>query len=232
MIGMPAAQGMAGRTFQVPAGSYIDAAGNIVKAPAVPIATTAPSAVPTIDASWLANTSSATRIAPRTLTGYARAAVETGVTDPACHVSWNMIAAIGLVESANGTHDGALIGDDGELVGEIIGPALDGAGGTVALPDTDDGRLDHDTTWDHAVGPMQFVPSTWALYAADGNGDGVADPNQIDDAALATAHLLCAGSRDLKTAAGWHAAMHAYNDLDSYDDAVSHQADLYAQEAR
>ena len=46
---------------------------------------------------------------------------------------------------------------------------------------------------DRAVGPMQFLPASWARYGADGNGDGVRDPHQLDDAALAAAAYLCAG---------------------------------------
>ena len=38
---------------------------------------------------------------------------------------------------------------------------------------------------------MQFIPSTWRTWQTDGDGDGVADPNDIDDAALAAAGYLC-----------------------------------------
>ena len=46
---------------------------------------------------------------------------------------------------------------------------------------------------------MQFIPSTWALYGADGNGDGVADPFNIFDAAAAAAHYLCRAGGNLQT---------------------------------
>ncbi len=42
------------------------------------------------------------------------------------------------------------------------------------------------------MGPLQFIPSTWRSWGVDANGDGVADPNQIDDAALAAGRYLCA----------------------------------------
>ena len=32
---------------------------------------------------------------------------------------------------------------------------------------------------------MQFIPSTWAGWGVDGNGDGIADPFNIYDAAAA-----------------------------------------------
>ncbi|WP_425274969.1 lytic murein transglycosylase [Streptomyces monomycini] len=43
---------------------------------------------------------------------------------------------------------------------------------------------------------MQFIPSTWGSWGADGDGDGVKDPNNMFDAALGTARYLCAGDRD------------------------------------
>ncbi|MDN4645902.1 lytic transglycosylase domain-containing protein, partial [Arthrobacter sp. PsM3] len=88
----------------------------------------------------------------------------------------------------------------GQSSGPIVGPSLNGAG-LAAIADTDAGVLDGDARWDHAVGPMQFIPSTWNLAGRDGNGDGTADPFNIDDAALSAATYLCAHGRDLSTAA-------------------------------
>ena len=81
--------------------------------------------------------------------------------------------------------------------------------------DTDDGVLDGDTTYDRAVGPMQFIPSTWRLFDADGNGDEQTDPQNIYDAALAAARYLCASTPTMATPAGEQQAYFAYNhDLD------------------
>ena len=80
--------------------------------------------------------------------------------------------------------------------------------------DSDDGVLDGDTVYDRAVGPMQFIPTTWRLFDADGNTDGETDPQNIYDAALASARYLCAAS-SMTTVAGEQRAYFAYNhDLD------------------
>ena len=86
-----------------------------------------------------------------------------------------------------------------------------------------------DPTWDHAVGPLQFIPSTWETWGADGDGDGVADPNDLDDAAFAAARYLCADGHDLTTGAGWADAVFGYNHAQSYVDAVYAAAPSYAE---
>ncbi|CAD5990684.1 lytic transglycosylase domain-containing protein [Agreia sp. COWG] len=181
-----------------------------------------------VDPAWLASTSRTTGIPRRALQAYAAAAVTETSTSPGCGITWNTIAAIGEIESAHGTHDGASIGANGQLVGSIIGPALDG-GLYAAVPDTDGGEFDGDSSWDHAVGPLQFIPSTWAAHGLDGSGDGNADPNQIDDAALSAASYLCAGGADLATADGWSAAILSYNLDENYVDSVRSMTDRYAQ---
>ena len=75
---------------------------------------------------------------------------------------------------------------------------------------------------------MQFIPSTWATWGSDGNGDGVADPQQIDDAALAAGRYLCEYG-DLSDAANWRRAVFAYNHLESYVNAVADAARDYAE---
>ena len=42
------------------------------------------------------------------------------------------------------------------------------------------------------MGPMQFIPSTWRKWATDGNGDGIGDPQNLDDAAMAAARWAVA----------------------------------------
>jgi membrane-bound lytic murein transglycosylase B len=43
--------------------------------------------------------------------------------------------------------------------------------GVQAIVDTEQGRYDRDTRWDRAVGPMQFLPSTWRTWGVDGDSD-------------------------------------------------------------
>src|SRR5690606_37908317 len=94
-------------------------------------------------------------------------------------------------------------------------------------PDTDAGQHDNDTTWDRAVGPMQFIPSTWAVVGVDADGDGKRNPQDIDDAALATAVYLCSGDDDLATTDGQRAAIYRYNNSNQYVDLVLGVATAY-----
>ena len=80
--------------------------------------------------------------------------------------------------------------------------------------------LHGDPTWDHAVGPFQFLPSTWAQWGGDGDGDGAADPEDLDDAAYAAGRYLCASGGDLGDSTGWQAAVFSYNHAASYVAAV------------
>lgn len=188
--------------------------------------TTAVLAAPRVDPVWLARISTATGIPPRALQAYAGAQLTLATQQPSCGLGWTTVAAIGAIESDHGRHGGAVLGEDGRSRPAIVGAALDGDG-VAAIADTDAGRWDGDTTWDRAVGPMQFIPGTWARWGADGDGDGIADPNQIDDAALATARYLC-DSAVMTDAAGWRAAVFAYNHLDVYVDDVAAVANRYA----
>lgn len=175
---------------------------------------------------WVERVASATGIPERALSAYALAHVSIAEARPACGLDWTTIAAIGAIESGHGSHGGAVLGDDGLVTPSILGPALDGDG-FAAIRDTDRGALDGDTTWDRAVGPMQFIPSTWEMWGIDANGDGVADPNHIDDAAHAAALYLCA-SGPMTSPEGWREAVFSYNHDDAYVDKVATIANGYA----
>lgn len=152
------------------------------------------------------------------LAAYQRAAGRLAAERPSCGVPVALLAAIGRVES-NHARGGAL-DRTGRARPPIVGPQLNGGPGVAAIRDTDGGRLDGDPAYDRAVGPMQFIPSTWAGWRADGNADGVADPQHIFDATLAAARYLCAAGGDLTVAGGLHRAIRAYNRPDHYLRAV------------
>ena len=156
----------------------------------------------------------------RALTAYQRAETVMRQADPSCHVTWQLIAAIGQVESDHGRFGGALMTADGVVHPEILGPRLTGRGATSRIGDTDAGLLDGDQRYDRAVGPMQFIPSTWTVVGVDADGDGRRDPQDIDDASLATAVYLCSGSDDLATRAGQRASVFRYNHSTAYVDLV------------
>jgi hypothetical protein len=151
------------------------------------------------------------------LLAYQRAAGILSAVEPSCGLSWTLLAAIGRVESDHGRYGGATLGADGVPRPQVVGVALDGGGPVAKIHDTDNGSLDGDRTWDRAVGPMQFLPTTWEMVGVDGDGDGVRSIDDIDDAALAAAIYLCAGpEHDLREPKSMDSALHRYNDSDSY----------------
>ena len=66
-----------------------------------------------------------------------------------------------------------------------------------------------------AMGPMQFLPSTFAAYAVDGNGDGAADIWNPADAIYSAANYLCANGAGVGPRALYNALWH-YNHADWY----------------
>lgn len=98
------------------------------------------------------------------------------IVDPACRLSWDVLAGIGGLESDHGRRPS--------------------------------GRL----------GPMRIVPAVWRLVGVDGDADGRRDPRDMDDAALAAATYLCAGTEDLGTEHGRRAALLRYNRSPEYAD--------------
>ena len=78
-----------------------------------------------------------------------------------------------------------------------------------------------------AVGPMQFLPSTFAEYGIDGDGDGVANIHDPADAIYSAARYLClwGGGRGGQAL---YDAVWAYNHADWYVRLVFNYANAYA----
>ena len=146
---------------------------------------------------------------------YKSAAQTLATENPACGIPWTLIAGIGRVESTH-ANDGKA-DENGNLLTPIYGPILNGSlAGNNVIHDSDGGALDGNATYDRAVGPMQFLPETWKRYAADGNGDGVADPQNLFDAALTTGNYLCDGGLNLRDIAQETKAVLRYNNSMAY----------------
>ncbi|WP_455713231.1 lytic murein transglycosylase [Streptomyces xiamenensis] len=158
------------------------------------------------------------------LDAYRQAEAAVARSTPGCGLDWQVLAAIGKVESGHAS--GGRVDADGNTLTRITGPQLNG-NGFARILDTDGGRWDGDPVFDRAVGPMQFIPSTWAMWGADGNGDGVKDPNNVYDAALAAGNYLCAGGRDLTTEDGLNRALLSYNHSWDYVRTVRSWLDFY-----
>lgn len=182
-----------------------------------------PEAASDLLATWAGKVSASTGIPARAVQGYGYAELVLQSETPGCHLDWNTLAGIGMVESDHGQFGGATLDAAGTETKAVIGPALDGSAGRRDLPATDHGRLTGDAVHDHAVGPMQLLPETWYQYADPGTS-----PQNIDAAAIAAGRYLCAGGRDLATPAGWWSAILAYNHSTSYANLVFHYADVYA----
>ena len=158
---------------------------------------------------------------------YMQAADELAVDDPTCGIRWTLLAAIGRVESNHGRFGGAQLRDDGYGTKPIRGIPLDGRPNVALIRDTERGELDGDTTYDRAVGPMQFIPSTWKSVGVDADGDGNRDPNNIFDAAQGAAVYLCRGDADLRDIDARARAVRRYNNADEYVRVVLNLAEMY-----
>jgi cell wall-associated NlpC family hydrolase len=173
-------------------------------------------------------------IPPRMLTAYKNAAQLVGRHVARCRgMRWPVLAGIAKVESNHAT--GRAIGAGGDIQPRIYGVLLNGSGAgsnTTAFPDTDNGRLDGTAQGERAVGPFQFLPSTWNSTGKDASGDKVADPHNADDAALGAAVYLCGNGRDLTDRAQLKAAVFQYNHSHAYVADVLGWIDQYTAAAR
>lgn len=140
------------------------------------------------------------------LDSYLRAVDAQQREDPGCRMTWTLLAGIGKVESGHAR--GGDVRPDGTLIHPIYGPSLDGTNNTASIPG--------EGGWARAAGSMQFIPSSWARWGADGNGDGERNPQNVHDASLAASRYLCAGGRDLSKPEDLRAAIFSYNHSREY----------------
>lgn len=163
-------------------------------------------------------------IPPIALSAYRHAEQLMTASDPQCGIGSNLLAGIGRIESMHA--NGGATDARGTAVQPIYGPALDGtlAVNEVIIESNVAGRV----SYARATGPMQFLPGTWAHYASDGDGDGVADPQNLYDSALAAARCLCSGGHNLRDPQQVQSALLRYNNSTWYAQSVLGWAAAYA----
>jgi membrane-bound lytic murein transglycosylase B len=185
-----------------------------------------PSPSPSASTTPVAQGDSEAGIPATVLDAYKKAEAELRGSKPGCNLPWQLLAAIGKVES--GQARGGQVNADGTTTSPILGPQLDG-NGFALIKDTDGGQYDGNSEFDQAVGPMQFIPSTWAWAGRDGNGDGAKDPNNVYDAALAAGHYLCRYGWDLSDQADINSAILSYNNSQDYLNLVLSWLEYYRE---
>jgi membrane-bound lytic murein transglycosylase B len=174
--------------------------------------------------SAVVNSPGSLRIPAMALSAYRNSERIMAAADPACGVSWNLLAGIGRIESMHanfGATDAR-----GTAVRPIYGPALDGTlpGNEVIVQSRSADRVNYA----RAMGPMQFLPGTWSRYASDGDGDGKADVQNLYDSTLAAARYLCSGGLNLRDPNQVMAAILRYNNSVAYARNVLGWAAAYA----
>ncbi|AVM00124.1 murein transglycosylase [Gordonia iterans] len=161
------------------------------------------------------------------LQAYKLAATRVAAESPQCKLPWFLLAGIGRIES--GHAGGGNVNEYGDTRTKIRGPVLDGSlAGNEVITDTDGGRWDGDPRHDRAMGPMQFIPSTWKAWGSDANGDGKADPDNIFDATYSAGRYLCAGVTDIMADSNKVGAVLRYNRSMPYVNNVLGWAAAYA----
>ncbi|MGY1583906.1 C40 family peptidase [Streptomyces sp. MN13] len=172
-------------------------------------------------------------IPPRMLAAYKKAVQQVERHVPKCRgMRWQILAGIAKVESNHAIgHD---IAGNGDIRPRIYGVLLNGSGtggNTTVFADTDAGKWDGTAAGERAVGPFQFLPSTWEVVGEDANGDKTADPHNADDGALGAAVYLCGDGRDLTKRTQLTDAVLEYNHSNEYVANVLGWVDQYTAAA-
>lgn len=171
-----------------------------------------------------------TAVPLQALTAYQRAAQVIDDADQKCQVDWTLIAAVGQVVSLHGLVGGGHLTGSGVVKPALVGDVVRSKTGD-RFADTDAGRLDGDKRHDRAIGPMLLAPTTWGVVGVDADADGRRNPQDIDDASLAVAVLLCNGRLDLRNAADERQAVARVNGDRTFVRAVLAAAGAYAAQA-
>jgi cell wall-associated NlpC family hydrolase len=184
--------------------------------------------------SGIAEAGTSADVPPRMLQAYKNAVQRIGTVVPKCRgMHWPVLAGVAKVESNHAA--GKKISASGDIRPPIYGVLLNGSGAggnTSVFNDTDGGKWDGTATGERAVGPFQFMPATWESRGQDGNGDGVRDPQNADDAALGAAAYLCGRGRNLAEASQLRAAILEYNHSNEYVANVTKWIDQYTAAAK
>ncbi len=178
---------------------------------------------------WAQSITDSTGIPTLALEAYGNAAEIQRQQHPECGITWTTIAGIAGTESKHGQHRGTSIAPNGDTSPQIRGPQLDGTNGNMRIVDDENPGTADNPNFVRAMGPFQFLPETWTRFGVDANGDGRADPDNMDDAALSAARYLCVSAGgDMTTAAGWEKAVLTYNNSMSYVLEVRDRANAYS----
>ncbi len=167
--------------------------------------------------------SQAPALRPELTLAYANAVA---LMPPTCGLRTQVLAAMGHVGSAS--LEGRALDENHRALPPVYGAAGLSAGSGRSA-DTDDGSLDAKAAYDRPVGPLAFLVPTWQVAGADGDGDGLRDPQDIEDAAVSAAYFLCLGGRDLGEERGLRTALLSYHHSTAYADLVlrwTHEFDL------
>lgn len=143
---------------------------------------------------------------------YQRAATVINAAAP-CNLDWLVLAALGRLASNHGRGDDLShrITLKGKVKPALLGRPLNGKAGRSRVSDTDAGELDGNARWDAPTGPMGLLPETWSRVAVDADGDTVRNVQDLDDATLGAAVLLCASGKDLARPKALRKALRRYD---------------------
>ena len=180
---------------------------------------------------WRAGADRIDDIPDAALAAYQRSAAVMDEASPGSRLRWTLLAAVGRVLTDHGRRGDHRVDDRGNVRPGIVGKPVLARGGHL-IGDTEAGLLDHDRRFDRPVGPMLLTPADWSVVGVDGDTDGKRNPQDLDDASLALAVLLCAPGQDLRTTEGKRAALPRINDTPDFVRAVLEVDAAYRRQVR